>query len=239
MITEFSTLHRFTPEGLELFNRVMTGQVAESALDPSSTNYASPVADTSKLAISHFATAKEMAQAICTSFGGESPQALAGDIGLWAWLTFVFIDSLFPGEAGHRKIKELNRWYPAAPNDWQKAQRHLVRMPVLLYYAFGDDADHLICGKPHVGPDIREQLTAQQDMFSPNFIKAGRILYFDESKNAVKFGASSKGAGTVRRLRDVRKQLDVTWDMTDLSPQRILELLPEEFDRFRLEGSLT
>ena len=64
---------------------------------------------------------------------------------------------------------------PAAPNDWQKAQRHLVRMPVLLYAAFGDDADHLICGKPSIGPDIREQLTSQQDMFSANFQRACRI----------------------------------------------------------------
>jgi hypothetical protein len=31
----------------------------------------------------------------------------------------------------------------------------------------------------------------------------------------------------------VRKQLDVTWDMTDLSAAKILELLPAEFDHFK------
>jgi hypothetical protein len=31
----------------------------------------------------------------------------------------------------------------------------------------------------------------------------------------------------------VRKQLDVTWDMTDLGPNRILDLLPAEFDGFK------
>jgi len=239
MSGEFSNLYRFTAEGLQLFNRVMTGQVAESALNLSSPKYVIPFEGTSKLIISDFATAKEMAQAICASLGSESPQALAGDIELWSWLTFALIDCLFPVVEGHRKIKELHRWYPAAPNDWQKAQRHLVRMPTLLYYAFGDDAEHLICGKPSVGPEIREQLTAQQDMFSANFMQASRILYFDEKKSAVKYGASSKGAGTPRRLGKVRQQLDVTWDMTDLSPERILELLPQEFDRFKLEESLS
>jgi hypothetical protein len=238
MSNEFSNLYRLTPEGLELFNRVMTKLVPESALDLSNPKYACPFEGTSKLIISDFTTAKEMAQAICASLGNESPQALAGDIGLWAWLTFVLIDCLFPVVEGLRKTKELHRWYPAAPNDWQKAQRHLVRMPVLLYYAFGDDAEHLICGKPSVGPEIREQLTAQQDMFSANFMQASRSLYFDEKKSAVKYGASSKGAGTPRRLGKVRQQLDVTWDMTDLSAQRILELLPTEFDRFKLEGSV-
>ena len=237
MTNEFSNLYRFTPEGLDLFNRVMTGQVAEGALDLSSPKYVIPFEGTSKLIITDFATAKEMAQTICLSFGVESPQALAGDIRLWSWLTFALIDCLFPLVEGQRKTKELHRWYPAAPNDWQKAQRHLVRMPTLLYYSFGDDAEHLICGKPSVGPEIREQLTAQQDMFSKNFMQASRMLYFDEKKSAVKYGASSKQAGTARRLRDVRKQLDVTWDMTDLSPQRILELLPQEFDRFKLEGN--
>jgi hypothetical protein len=228
-------MFQFTAEGLELFEKVMARTVAESALDVRDPRYAQPMTGTLTFEVRDFTTAKEMAAAICASFGTQSPpQAHAGNTGLWAWLTFVLLDNLFPMKGGVRLIKEYPRWFPAAPNDWQKAQRHLVRMPVLLYAAFGDDADHLICGKPSIGPEIREQLTSQQDMFSANFQRACRALYYDDASGTVKRGAASKkGPGTSRRLAAVRQQLDVTWDMTDLSADRILALLPAEFDQFR------
>lgn len=236
MNKEFNSLFELTPEGLQLFERIMRHEIAEEALDPDDKAHAIPVVGTKPFKVTDFTSAKEMASAICSSLGSLTPQTLAGNTGLWAWLTFVLIDNLFPVKKGVRQIKEYHRWYPAPPNDWQKAQRHLVRMPVLLFSAFGDDADHLICGKPSIGPDIREQLTSQQDMFSANFQRVCRLLYFDPESGTVKRGAGSKnGPGIPRRLAAVRQQLDVTWDMTDLAAERILALLPAEFDRFREE----
>lgn len=237
MKSSFTSLYEFTVDGLELFQRAMTGDLAEAALDLENPVYVQQVVGTKAFDVVDFATARDMAGSICQSFGSGSPQAVAGNTGLWAWLTFVLVDNLFPVVGGTRQIKELHRWYPASPNDWQKAQRHLVRMPVLLFHAFGKDVDHLICGRPSVGPDIREQLTSQQDMFSANFQRACRILYFDEEKDTVKRGTGSKdGPGIPRRLAVLRRQLDVTWDMTDLSAERILDLLPPEFDRYKATG---
>lgn len=237
MTKEYPAIYRLTSEGMELFQGVMTGQLDESALDALDPKLSQRVEGTSKLVVWEFPTAKDMAHEICNSFGNVSPQSLAGDVGLWAWLTFVLIDIVLPKEGGTRKTMELFRWFPAPPSDWYKAQRHLVRMPVLLFHAFGQNADHLICANPSVGPDIREQLTSQQDMFSLNFQRAARILYFDHAKGKVKRGAGSKVAGSPRRLATVRQQLDVTWDMTDLSAERILDLLPKEFDRFKSDGA--
>ncbi len=237
-MTKYPSLYQLTAEGLKVYNMVMTGQTPETALDVSNPLYATPLNGTQAFEVTDFASAKDMAVAICKSFGNKSPQEFAGNIGLWAWLTFVLIDVVFPLKKGVRQFKAYHRWYPSAPNDWQKAQRHLVRMPTLLYSTFGDDADHLICGKPTLGPEIREQLTSQQDMFTPNFQRACRILYFDEQSGAVKKGAASKkGPGTTRRLAAVRLQLDVTWDMTDLSAERIIELLPPEFAQFAEKGT--
>jgi hypothetical protein len=236
-MTRYSSLFELTPEGLRIFERIMTRQLPETALDVESPLHAIPLGGTRALEIAEFATVKEMAAAICKSLGEQSAQAHAGNTGLWAWLTFVLIDNLFPVKKGARKILEYYRWYPAPPNDWQKAQRHMVRMPVLLLAAFGDVADHLICGKPSIGPDIREQLTSQGDMFSANFQRVCRMLYYDEANATVKRGGGSKkGPGIPRRLAAVRQQLDVTWDMTDLSTERILELLPAEFDQYKPEG---
>src|SRR6202008_1483283 len=99
MTKEYSALRRFTSEGIELFQRVMTGQTDESALGLLDPRYTQPVEETLKFEVRDFETAREMAQEICKSFGDVSPQALAGDVGLWAWLTFALIDVLFPKSA--------------------------------------------------------------------------------------------------------------------------------------------
>ena len=122
MSRTYPKLGRLTADGLSLFARVMTGQIDEGALDLGNPVFARPVEGTTRLEARSFSTEKEMAEAICRSLGGNSPQALAGDIGLWAWLTFALVDSLFPRAGGVRQIKELHRWYPAQPNDWRKAR---------------------------------------------------------------------------------------------------------------------
>ena len=213
----------------------MLRELNEHALDVGNSDLAVPVAGTKPFSPASFKTAKEMAAAICDSLGALDAQESAGRTGLWAWLYFVLIDVLSPRKLnGERKILEYVRWYPSSPNDYQKAQRHLVRMPVLLYNSLGLDADHLVCGKPWIGPELREQLTSQQDMFSANFQRACRTLYFDDNSASLKKGIAGKdSAGSTRRMAQVRKQLDVTWDMTDLAAEKILHLLPPEFDGFK------
>lgn len=235
MMPQFESLFELTPEGLELFRRVMLRELDEHALDLGNPDNAVPIPGTKPFSPASFKTAKEMAVAICDSLGTLDAQESAGRTGLWAWLYFVLIDVLSPKKAnGERKILEYVRWYPSSPNDYQKAQRHLVRMPVLLYGSLGADADHLICGKPWIGPELREQLTSQQDMFSANFQRACRTLYFDDESGSLKKGIAGKdSAGSTRRMAQVRKQLDVTWDMTDLAADKILHLLPPEFDGFK------
>jgi cation transport regulator ChaB len=115
---------------------------------------------------------------------------------------------------------KVHRWYPSNLNDYQKGQRHLIRMPVLLLSSFGDDADHLLLGSPSVPGEIREQLTSQQDMFHPAFQAAARILYYDDEKGTIRRGAAGKKGGSARRLARVRQQLDVTWDLLPSRPSR-------------------
>lgn len=229
-------------EGLKRFRQTMTGQLDDSSLDPEDCRFSAVLDGSKPFLAESFETAREMAQAIEASLGSNPPEALAGETGLWAWLTWVLADILRPrttGEKG-RKLGEVHTWYPAAPNDFEKGQRHLVRMPVMMWSQLGSDSDHLICGKPSVPGEVREQLTSQKDMFARNFQKACRSLYYDEERDSFRTGAASKNTGgTARRLAAVRKQLDFTWDMTDLSSEKILALLPPEFNRFKNGGIST
>lgn len=232
-MTEYPAIYEFTPMGLVAFKRIFEGDLPESAIDPVDPQFALPVSGTKSISDAPAATSKELAARVLQSLGSEWTQVLPR-AGIWAWLTFILRDVVFPKNSeGDRKPKEIHRWYPSSPGDWQKAQRHLVRMPVVLLGSLGDAADHLLCAHPSVLPEIREQLTSQQDMFSMEFQRAARQLYFDDGKNGLKRGAGGKTAGTPRRLAKVRQQLDVTWNLFDLDASHIVKLLPKEFDRFK------
>ncbi len=230
----YSALYEFNAAGLEAFEKVFTGQIDDTAIDPVDSAVASRVHGTTAFTVSEYKTTKEMAQCVLGSLGAANFPDLLPNAGLWAWLTFVMRDQLFKKAGdGTWKVGEVHRWYPSNPNDWQKGQRHLVRMPVLLLKSLGDVADHLLCGNPSILPEIREQLTSQQDMFNPAFQQVARSLYYDDAKGTLKPGAGGKSGGTPRRLAKVRQQLEVTWDIEDLGPVKIIERLPQEFSRFK------
>jgi hypothetical protein len=231
---KFDSLYQFTDGGLTLFEQAFNGQIGETVINLDDAAVARPIAGTIAFTVAPFETAHELAAAVLNSLGTHMLPELLPNTGLWAWLTFVLRDIVFPvGKDGKRSLGEIHRWYPSQPNDYQKAQRHLVRMPVTLLATLGPSADHLLCGKPSVHGDVREQLTSQQEMFHPSFQGAARALYFDEAKNKLKPGAGGKGAGSPRRLARVRRQFDVTWDLFALSADQLVEMLPKEFDRFR------
>jgi hypothetical protein len=237
-MTTYTALYEFTDEGLSLFERAMSGEIPEEAVNPIDAKIAQPLDATGPFEVADFQTAQEMATAIIEAAGTRSIQELIHGNGLWAWLTFILRDVLFPADVnGQRKLGEVHRWFPSNPDDFQKAQRHLVRMPVVLQLSLGPDADYLLCGPPSVLPEIREQMTSQQDMFDLNFQRAARNLYFDASAGKLKKGIAGKGGGSARRLATVRKQFDVTWNLFDVTPDRLLEMLPREFDRFKSDNT--
>jgi len=236
-VTSYPCVFQFTPKGLSAFRRVFLGELVEGAFSPTDKQFAIPVSGTKAITDDPADTAKVLAQRVINSLEGKWEQHLSNE-GMWAWLTFVLRDVLFPKDAdGKRKVGELWRWYPSDPGDYQKAQRHLVRMPVILLGSFGDKADHLLCGKPQILSEVREQLLGQQDMLTANFQAAARRLYYNDETGTVKRGVGGKGRGSPRRLRDLRKQLDVTWNIFDLEAREILALLPNEFDRFQPKSS--
>ena len=232
-MVSYNALYEFTPVGLDAFQRVFLGTLDEHAIDLSDPELAVKIAGTKQFTPAQYSSAKSLAIDILAAIDKKSLFDLMPNTGLWAWLTFVLRDQLFKSSgAGGWKTGEIHRWYPSDPGDYQKGQRHLVSMPVLLQNTLGHNADHLLCGPVHAHGDVREQLTSQQDMFSSGFQAVARSLYFDENIGSLKRGAGGKGAGSPRRLAKIRQQLDVTWDIDELSHEKILEKLPTEFDKF-------
>lgn len=231
---KFEGLYEFTAAGLEAFQRAFNGQLEEEAIDLANPAIAKKISGTTAFVVSEWGSSSEMASAILNSAGSANIAVLLNQRGLWGWLAFACRDVVYPKQKdGRRKLGEFWRWFPSEAGDYQKGQRHLIRMPVLLKSSFGEDAEHLLIGNPSVPGELREQLTSQQDMFHSSFQRVARLLYLEPSKAKLKRGAGGKGGGSPRRLAQVRKQLDVTWDLFALSHEQLLEKLPKEFDRFR------
>ena len=229
----FDSLYKFTDVGMQRFEAFFQGRIAETQLLPVDPAVAVPVPGTRKFEVKKYETSKHMASAISTSLGEVELAHVIGNRELWAWLTFILRDTLFKKSGGDYKFGAYEVWMPSDPGDYYKAQRHKVRMPVQLFYQFGDDADHALCGRPDTPGDVRENTTAQQDMFLPEFQKLCKHLYYDPVNQKIKRGAGGRGAGSPTRLAKVIRQLEVTWDIQSFSVDDWLDKLPAEFDRFR------
>jgi len=158
------------------------------------------------------------------------------DQGFWSWLGLFFFDQLCPiGNNGRRKPR-LNYYYILS-SDRRHQYRHVVRTAYLFVREHGENVFFMFCSPVHIWGDITEQLAARQYFLGcRGVMEAAGHLYFDRLRNSPRRGAAAKDKpGTVRRFGLVLKQFELTWDIFSLTGQKVLEILPREFDRFRVQ----
>jgi hypothetical protein len=92
----------------------------------------------------------------------------------------------------------------------------------------------LLCGPIYKQGDIVEQLASRQELITnKSLIGVATVLYYDSTSGRAKRGAGGKGLGSPRRLADIIDQFNLTWDLYTMTLEEILELLPDEFDKFK------
>lgn len=156
----------------------------------------------------------------------------------WAWLTAAFFERL--------KILKGNKpgamalWLPE--RNWTRFYRHVLYGPWRVYRFHKSDTDlvePLLAGKVTSHGEFFEQLAAYQDLVqSPGVLGAARALYWDDQSKTLRKGHARKGepgeaTGSIRRFSEVCQQLALTRDLMAISSAGLLELLPEEFDRWK------
>ena len=158
------------------------------------------------------------------------------DHGLWAWLAVLYFDQLCPVHKGVRTVGNAYRYIPVT-DDYRKYYRHLVAGPYLTCLAHLERPESLralLANPLHMPGDVYEQLASRQDLISNrNVVEAVSLLYYDPETRLLKPGAAGRSAGSARRLADVLWQFDCTWDLWQMDPQAIVDMLPSEFDRFK------
>ncbi len=109
-MSTYPFLYEFNAAGLDAFERVFTGQIDDSAVDPVDPALASRVEGTKPFTLAEFPTAKSMAESVLASLGSANLFDLLPNTGIWAWLTFVLRDQLFKKDGeGIWKVGEIQR----------------------------------------------------------------------------------------------------------------------------------
>ena len=92
----------------------------------------------------------------------------------------------------------------------------------------------LLCNPLDTHGEVVEQLAAHQNLVqSPTVMRVATELYYDHSTGELKRGAGGKAGGSPRRFKRILYQLALAWDLDTLGHRELIELLPDEFDRFR------
>lgn len=163
--------------------------------------------------------------------------------GLWTWLAFCWLDLLAPVQAdGSRKMGEWRKWILSTD---RRHYRHLLATPYRIYRTHADDPSLVImvlCGPVETPGNITEQIASRPDIVkSRNIMQALTEMYYaplltsaKEDLKASKIGQLKDGAATsAARLGKVLGQFYLTWDMFAMEPERIVTMLPSEFDKFK------
>ena len=181
-----------------------------------------------------FSTRFELGSALYGLFNEPGLQNYGDQAGVYSWLSAVYFDELCPGTDTGRKPGEAARWIPKE-DDFRRYYRHLLAGPEGIYRTHAAEpqiAMAVLAQPPYRPGDVVEQLSARQELISNRTVMAVATRLYVRN-GAIRKGAAGKGAGSARRLANVLDQLDLTYDLYDLEPDGLLQLLPAEFDTFR------
>lgn len=233
-------LHRLNVQGIAALRDDLLNdkKIFETILDIekySSIDYAEPVDDI-ELEKVDFKSRYEFACYLNDVFANINVSDIYNDIGLWSWLTVFYFENVFELKNDVYKIGDVARYIPE-PNNFRKMYRHLLLGPYLIYRAHIDDPRRAMCvltTKLNAPGEAVEQIASRQEIVvNHQIIQALTSLYYDENKMILKKGAGKKSDGSVRRMVTLLDQFDLTYDLSCIYADDIINMLPKEFDKFK------
>lgn len=231
-----SELRRFTRDGMAEFSRRLEaikaglgGDIDDRlTLNRAWTELVQP---TIQIERPTFQTKREAGAYLARVLNPVRGPGAAVDPGMWTWLSAWFFDSLCPlDSSGVRNVK-AEPHYVMSLADGRGRSEHLLFTSTVVYELAPESKLILegpITSLAREGHEIGGRLSLLRIRAMPALLDR---LYWDDSKNRVKPGASSPGyPGNFRsRLHRRVDRLARTYDLTDLSADRLLQLLGDEF----------
>lgn len=179
-------------------------------------------------------TRLEVGSSLYKYLGPTGPlRAFSADSALWNWVSAIYLSR--QGNAD-QLAKNLDSWiFNSASNRYY---RHAFFSSFFLYESHIDNVSEIegLLYRRLSEPrgEFLEQVLATPDIAHSSGARLASRLYFDPATRALKPGASSKGAGSSRRLTSAfLNQIRLNIDFKGMSVDALFKLLPAEFDRFK------
>lgn len=182
-------------------------------------------------------TKGDAAAYMASVLGSLSDQEVAENDGLWTWLTLYFFDEVCPPRGGRRSVK----------NDYHyvfehKNSRHFYRHLLFVSWQIrriGGLHTRLFTGTKlstldKVTTEVMKRLYLTR---IPCIFEVLDRLYWDEARGRARPGITDFQKETpgdlVHRLPLRLRQLEMTYDLQDLTAEQLLQLLGDEFRQGR------
>lgn len=160
-------------------------------------------------------------------------QSAERDKGFWTWCSAYLFDRLCKCKNGTQKPGELAVWI-AEPDNWKRYYRHYLASIWQVYALHRNIENQLVVllnGPVNIPGELWGQIAANQKLITNrSMIGAIYQLFWDEKNNKRKIGS---GGDASRRLSQVLKQFERTYDFYAMRSDDLVRLLPREFDRFK------
>lgn len=159
------------------------------------------------------------------------------DKGLWAWIALCWLDQIcLTDGTGGRIVRDETLYIPDFSN-YLRDYRHLLYGPFSVYRQHAKNpkiAMAVLCQPLQVPGELVENLASRQVLISsPVVMEVATQLYGNPKTGKLKKGAGRKNKGGSRRFAALMNQFDLTYDLDQISPKNLVNMLPEEFDEFK------
>ena len=183
-----------------------------------------------------FYTKYEAATYLTRVFANLDQEEISYNGGLWSWISLYYLEELLTTKIfGKNKLNAPDNYILEVEQGdlkWREYSHHLLVTPFYLYRRHGEEARMLLAGPIGSRMDLTFEIVSRlQFARSREFIKLVNRLYFN-SQGKMKRGASKDNPGSVRRLISVFQQLELTYDILNMSCEKMISLLPPEFGKW-------
>ena len=183
-----------------------------------------------------FASGLNAAKYLYETLGIVAHSRVDQNVGLWSWLSLRYFDQLCPVRANGSRRPGQDYRFILEP-EFRYYYRHLLFGAYTVFKLHGAIAPLLFYGPPGEMNKFRLELACRQGFITNRgIIEAANLLYYDAPKGQAKRGAAAttRKPGTLFRFIDVVHQLDLTYDLHSMTGEQVLDLLPKEFDEWRM-----
>lgn len=236
-------VRQLTKAGTDAFrDYIQASRRGEPASPPYNLLYQSPYSESLSQNVeierNRFYTKYEAATYLAGVFTDLDQSETSYNGGLWSWVSLYYLEELLEAKASDKnKLNSPENYILEVEQgdlNWRKYIYHLLATPFYLYRRHGEEARMLLAGPVGSRMTLTYEIAARpQFARSREFIRLVNRLYSDIHGN-MKRGAATgeKRSGSIHRLIKIFQQLELTYDVFDMNCEKMIKLLPPEFDEW-------